>query len=262
MFGRRKIACVLLCASIFGRSKTSAFGLKEFFITSGVLLGSYLVTNEVVGDTGLVSHPALGGFTAKKTLDYLTRDVKKEKELIDDIINAFSTLTGGGRLIGELEKLASIDGKQVDKSKIKINDLKNNAIKETKSVLGDLFNNKGLLSRVKIDSWSISGRSLDDSMISELKGMSLMALWVGIISLFLSKNQLNKIGFVDYSLGCKFDHSAKSVRLSPPDGKMVFTLNNDNSLKFNFDGKDPNSKKSMKLNMTILSRKESKESKK
>lgn len=259
MFGRRKIACVLLCASIFGQSKTSAFGLKEFFVTSGVLLGGYVFANEVAGDTGLVSLPALGGFTAKKTLDYLTRDVKKEEKLIDDIIEAFSALIGGGRLIVELEKLASIDGKQVDKSKIKINDLKNNVIKETTSVLDALINNKGLLSHVKIDSCSILGKSLDNSVINDdVKRGLLVLLWVGIISLSLFKSQLNKIGFVDYSLGCKFDHSAKSVRLSSPDGKMIFTLNNDNSLKFNFDGKDPNSKKRMKLNMTILARKSKK----
>ena len=262
MFGRRKIACVLLCASIFGQSKTSAFGLKEFFITSGVLLGSYLVTNEVVGDTGLVSHPALGGFTAKKTLDYLTRDVKKEKELIDDIINAFSTLTGGGRLIGALEKLAQIDGKQVDKSKIKINDLENNAIKETTSVFDALVNNEGLLSRVKIDSWSIPGRSLDDSMISKLKETSLLSLWGGIIGLFLLKNQLNKTGFVDYSLALKFDHSAKSVCMRSPESKLIFTLNNYNSLQLNFDGKVPGSKENTKFNVTFLSLEESEESKK
>ena len=86
----------------------------------------------------------------------------------------------------------------------------------------------------------------------QIKGMLLAILLVGVASLSFIKSQLNKIGFVEYSLGFKFDHSVKSVRMSASNGNMIFTLNNDNSLKFNLDGKNPKSKENMKFNMTIF----------
>ena len=199
-----------------------------------------------MGDTGLVSHPALGGFTVKKTFDYLTRDVKKEKKLIDDVINAFEVSIGGGRLIAEL---SGLDDKQNDKSKI--SDVVSSLVKRTENLFNSLIN-ENVLSRVKVDSLSTAGKSIDSSEIDDkFKGVLLTVLWGWIIGLNLLKTKLNKIGFVDYSLGFRFDHSAKSVRVNDPKGNTIFTLNNDNSLEFSTDGGDSQNV-SVKFNMTFL----------
>ncbi|MBO6127013.1 MAG: hypothetical protein J6P21_03360 [Clostridia bacterium] len=125
-----------------------------------------------MGDTGLVSHPALGGFTVKKTFDYLTRDVKKEKKLIDDVINAFEVSIGGGRLIAEL---SGLDDKQNDKSKI--SDVVSSLVKRTENLFNSLIN-ENVLSRVKVDSLSTAGKSIDSSEIDDkFKGVLLTVLW-------------------------------------------------------------------------------------
>ena len=46
-------------------------------IGAAALVGAYATANEVLGDTGLVNHPAMGRYTIKKTIGYLMRDFKK-----------------------------------------------------------------------------------------------------------------------------------------------------------------------------------------
>ena len=49
--------------------KTQGMGIgAKVAIGAAALVGAYATANEVLGDTGLVNHPAMGRFTAKKQL--------------------------------------------------------------------------------------------------------------------------------------------------------------------------------------------------
>ena len=102
-FGQKKIAIALACASFLG-NKTSAMTVSPNHLSSGVakndvrkldknkgmcigkkvgilallLAGTYVFTNEVLGDTGLVNHPMLGKYTFKKAIDYFGKVIKKD----------------------------------------------------------------------------------------------------------------------------------------------------------------------------------------
>ena len=79
-FDKKTIATVLAFAALGGQGgpasshsktpkETQGMGIgAKVAIGAAALVGAYATANEVLGDTGLVNHPAMGRFTAKKQL--------------------------------------------------------------------------------------------------------------------------------------------------------------------------------------------------
>ena len=193
--------------------KTQGMGIgAKVAIGAAALVGAYATANEVLGDTGLVNHPAMGRFTAKKTIEYWMRDVKKEEELIDQIIQ-FIDDSGASDIYNSVEL--------------------NNSINEI------LIKKKDLISNIKIDNCSISlGNKEEENDIKLGQLLSLVALNEKFIKVL--KDNLSKIGLSRYSIGgVKFNLSKNSIFFGIPDtsssnmtmlGNTVLTLNNDGSL--------------------------------
>ncbi|MBR0184361.1 MAG: hypothetical protein IJQ10_04365 [Clostridia bacterium] len=182
-------------------------------IGAAALVGAYATANEVLGDTGLVNHPAMGRFTAKKTIEYWMRDVKKEEELIDQIIQ-FIDDSGASDIYNSIEA-------------------KKKALNEI------LMEKKDLISNIKIDNCSISlGNKEEENDIKLGQLLSLVAINENFIKVL--KVNLSKIGLSRYSIGgVKFNLSKNSIFFGIPDtsssnmtmlGNTVLTLNNDGSL--------------------------------
>ena len=198
--------------------KTQGMGIgAKVAIGAAALVGAYATANEVLGDTGLVNHPAMGRFTAKKTIEYWMRDVKKEEELIDQIIQ-FIDDSGASDIYNSVEL--------------------NNSINEI------LIKKKDLISNIKIDNFKIGNCSIslgnkeeeNDIKLGQL--LSLVELNENFIKVL--KDNLSKIGLSRYSIGgVKFNLSKNSIFFGIPDtsssnmtmlGNTVLTLNNDGSL--------------------------------
>ena len=199
--------------------KTQGMGIgAKVAIGAAALVGAYATANEVLGDTGLVNHPAMGRFTAKKTIEYWMRDVKKEEELIDQIIQ-FIDDSGASDIYNSIEA-------------------KKKALNEI------LIKKKDLISNIKIDNFKIGNCSIslgnkeeeNDIKLGQL--LSLVALNENFIKVL--KDNLSKIGLSRYSIGgVKFNLSKNSIFFGIPDisssnmtmlGNTVLTLNNDGSL--------------------------------
>ena len=213
--------------------KTQGMGIgAKVAIGAAALVGAYATANEVLGDTGLVNHPAMGRFTAKKTIEYWMRDVKKEEELIDRIIEF---IDNSGVIDAKEEKLnVNLPSGPNKDQKAKIN-------KATNAIL---MEKKDLISNIKIDNFKIGNCSIslgnkeeeNDIKLGQL--LSLVELNENFIKVL--KDNLSKIGLSRYSIGgVKFNLSKNSIFFGIPDtsssnmtmlGNTVLTLNNDGSL--------------------------------
>jgi hypothetical protein len=263
-FDKKTIATVLAFAALgaggaaSSHSKTpketQGMGIgAKVAIGAAALVGAYATANEVLGDTGLVNHPAMGRFTAKKTIEYWMRDVKKEEELIDRFIEFIDNS-------GAIDIYNSIEAK---KKELDINLLseptESQMAEPEKSRNEILMKNKDLISNIKIDDCPISLKTEEEQ--NNVKFTQFISLANFKKSLNDYKNNLLNSGLSDYSTGIlKFDLSKKSIFINIPDpsslrtkkvgellgseirdfdlwssnitmlGNVVLTLNNDGSL--------------------------------
>ena len=265
-FDKKTIATVLAFAALFGNKtsattvnpqtvgtvggaasshseklkKTQGMGIgAKVAIGAAALVGAYATANEVLGDTGLVNHPAMGRFTAKKTIEYWMRDVKKEEELINRIIEFIDNS-------GAIDIYNSIEAK---KKELDINLLSKpteSQIAELKKSINEiLMENEDLISNIKIDNFKIGNCSISlgkEEEQNNMKFTEFISLAYLRNSLNDQKNNLLNSGLSDYSTGMlKFDLSKNSIFISIPNstssssnitmlGNAVLTLNNDGSL--------------------------------
>lgn len=206
-------------------------------IGTAALVGAYATANEILGDTGLVNHPAMGRFTAKKTIEYWMRDVKKEEELIDRIIEF---IDNSGVIDAKEEKLnVNLPSGPNKDQKAKIN-------KATNAIL---MEKKDLISNIKIDNFKIGNCSIsleNEEEQNKLKLSFLPQLKEIRNQLDGFKSSLSIMGLSGYSVGIlKFDLSKNSIFIGIPNstssssnitmlGNAVLTLNNDDSLTIKF----------------------------
>jgi hypothetical protein len=233
--------------------ETQGMGIDaKVAIGAAALVGAYATANEVLGDTGLVNHPAMGRFTAKKTIEYWMRDVKKEEELIDRFIEFIDNS-------GAIDIYNSIEAK---KKELDINLLSKpteSQMAELEKLINEILKNKDLISNIKIDDCPISLKTEEEQ--NNVKFTQFISLANFKKSLNDYKNNLLNSGLSDYSTGIlKFDLSKKSIFINIPDpsslrtkkvgellgseirdfdlwssnitmlGNVVLTLNNDGSL--------------------------------
>ena len=217
--------------------KTQGMGIgAKVAIGAAALVGAYATANEVLGDTGLVNHPAMGRFTAKKTIEYWMRDVKKEEELIDRIIEFIDNS-------GAIDIYNSIVAKKKDLGINLISKPTESQAELKKSINEILMEKKDLISNIKIDNFKI-----DDCPISlkteeeqnNMKFTQFISLADLKDSLNDQKNNFLNSGLSNYSTGMlKFDLSKNSIFIGIPDltssnitmlGNLILTLNNDGSL--------------------------------
>jgi len=201
-------------------------------IGTAALVGVYATANEILGDTGLVNHPAMGRFTAKKTIEYWMRDVKKEEELIDRIIE-FIDNSGASDIYNSIEAKKKALGISLllQPTKIQMAELE-------KSINEILMEKKDLISNIKIDNCSISLGNKEEE--NDIKLGQLLSLGKIKKSLKGMKDNLSKIDLSSYSIGIvKFNLSKNSIFFGIPDtsssnltmlGNTVFTLNSNGSL--------------------------------
>ena len=214
--------------------KTQGMGIgAKVAIGAAALVGAYATANEVLGDTGLVNHPAMGRFTAKKTIEYWMRDVKKEEELIDQIIQ-FIDDSDASDIYNSIEAKKKALG-----ISLLLQPTKTQIAKLEESINEILMEKKDLISNIKIDNCSISlGNEEEKNNIMFGQLLSLVALNENFIKVL--KDNLSKIGLSRYSIGgVKFNLSKNSIFFGIPDtsssnmtmlGNTVLTLNNDGSL--------------------------------
>ena len=218
-------------------------------IGAAALVGAYVTANEILGDTGLVNHPAMGRFTAKKTIEYWMRDVKKEEELIDRIIEFIDN--SGVIDAKEEESNVNLPSGPNKDQKAKINNATNAILMEKKDLISNIK-----INNFKIDNCSISLGNEEE----ELKLSFLPQLEEIRNRLDGFKSSLSIMGLSGYSMGIlKFDLSKNSIFIGIPNpnptssnitmlGNAVLTLNNDGSLTIKCYSKkftDPCSDKSM-----------------
>lgn len=201
------------------------------------LVGAYATANEILGDTGLVNHPAMGRFTAKKTIEYWMRDVKKEEELID-------------RIIEFIDNSGVIDAKEEEFNvNLPSGPNKDQKAKINKATNAILMEKKDLISNIKIDNFKIGNCSIsleNEEEQNKLKLSFLPQLKEIRNQLDGFKSSLSIMGLSGYSVGIlKFDLSKNSIFIGIPNstssssnitmlGNAVLTLNNDDSLTIKF----------------------------
>ena len=218
--------------------KTQGMGIGAgVAIGTAALVGAYATANEILGDTGLVNHPAMGRFTAKKTIEYWMRDVKKEEELID-------------RIIEFIDNSGVIDAKE-EKLNVNLPSGPNKAqnAKINKATNAILMEKKDLISNIKIDNFKIGNCSIsleNEEEQNKLKLSFLPQLKEIRNQLDGFKSSLSIMGLSGYSVGIlKFDLSKNSIFIGIPNstssssnitmlGNAVLTLNNDDSLTIKF----------------------------
>ena len=160
------------------------------------------------------------------------RDVKKEEELIDQIIQ-FIDDSGASDIYNSIEAKKKDLGINLILKPIESQAELNNSINEI------LMKKKDLISNIKIDDCSISlGNKEEENDIKLGQLLSLVALNENFIKVL--KDNLSKIGLSRYSIGgVKFNLSKNSIFFGIPDtsssnmtmlGNTVLTLNNDGSL--------------------------------
>ena len=197
--------------------KTQGMGIgAKVAIGAAALVGAYATANEVLGDTGLVNHPAMGRYTIKKTIGYLMRDVKKEQELIDQIIQFIDDS-------GAIDIYNLIEAK---KKELDINLLSKPTESQIagleKSANEILMKNKDLISNIKIDNCSISLKTEEKK--NNVKFVQFINLANLKNSLNEYKNNLLNFSLSDYSMGIlKFDLSKKSIFINIPDPSSLRT---------------------------------------
>jgi hypothetical protein len=187
--------------------ETQGMGIDaKVAIGAAALVGAYATANEVLGDTGLVNHPAMGRFTAKKTIEYWMRDVKKEKELIDRFIEFIDNS-------GVIDILIEAKKKELD-----INLLSKpteSQMAELEKLINEILKNKDLISNIKIDDCPISLKTEKEQ--NNIKFTQFISLVNFKKSLNDYKNNLLNSGLSDYSTGIlKFDLSKKSIFINIP----------------------------------------------
>lgn len=245
-FDKKTIATVLAFASLFGNKtsattinpqstgavggaassnseklkKTQGMGIgAKVAIGATALVGAYATANEVLGDTGLVNHPAMGRYTIKKTIEYLTRDIKKEEALIDGIIEF-------------IDKLSTFKTDPNDSPEVQLQKL----IKAQSEVV----KNKDLIPSIKIDVYLANNSPLELNVEGELlEKSSVLKNLLFYKQLFIGvKANLSKMKFSEYCYGnVKFNLSKNNIFISDlkllnpglPDNIFV-TLNKDGSL--------------------------------
>lgn len=188
------------------KTKSMSTGAKVAKVASVVaaVFGTYIITNEVLGDTDLVNHPAMGRFTFKKTIGYFSRDVKKEEALIDRIIEFIDKL-------GTFN-LDKINLDMVDKNAV--NAIQQELIKAQSEVV---IKNEKLIPGITIDMYSIGNppfdiRELDSHGTFKEKLNILKNLLFYRLLLADIKARLAKMKFSEYSYGdVKFNLSKNSV---------------------------------------------------
>lgn len=179
------------------KTKSMSTGAKVASVVAAVF-GTYIITNEVLGDTDLVNHPAMGRFTFKKTIGYFSRDVKKEEALID-------------RIIEFIDKLGPFNLDMVDENAV--NAIQQELIKAQNEVV---IKNKQLIPDITIDMYSINNSPLDIGKLGghdlEEKSIILRSLLFYRLLLADIKARLAKMKFSEYSYGnVKFNLSKNSV---------------------------------------------------
>lgn len=179
------------------KTKSISTGAKVASVVAAVF-GTYIITNEVLGDTDLVNHPAMGRFTFKKTIGYFSRDVKKEEALID-------------RIIEFIDKLGPFNLDMVDENAV--NAIQQELIKAQNEVV---IKNKQLIPDITIDMYSINNSPLDIGKLGghdlEEKSIILRSLLFYRLLLADIKARLAKMKFSEYSYGnVKFNLSKNSV---------------------------------------------------
>lgn len=187
------------------KTKSMSTGAKVAKIASVVAaaFGTYIITNEVLGDTDLVNHHAMGRFTFKKTIGYFSRDVKKEEALIDRIIEFIDKL-------GTFN-LDKINLDMVDKNAV--NAIQQELIKAQNEVV---IKNEKLIPGITMDMYSIDNSPLDIGKLGghdlEEKSIILRNLLFYRLLLAGIKARLAKMKFSEYSCGyVKFNLSKNSV---------------------------------------------------
>jgi hypothetical protein len=255
-FDKKTIATVLAFAALFGNKtsattvnpqtvgavggaasshseklkKTQGMGIgAKVAIGAAALVGAYATANEVLGDTGLVNHPAMGRYTIKKTIGYLMRDFKKEEALIDNIVE-FIDNSGANEVFELFSKKLKNLGIDV-KSLLSGNFLPNVTQTQKQEILKAkneiLAENKNLVSNIKIDKYSLGFNTEEDKNVTKLELLNLLP----IISISLKSISENLKDFSYHSTGVfKSDLSKNSVFLGNEDINFILTLNNDGSL--------------------------------
>ena len=205
-------------------------------IGAAALVGAYATANEVLGDTGLVNHPAMGRFTAKKTIEYWMRDVKKEEKLIDQIIQ-FIDNSGASDIYN------SIEAKKKDLGINLLSKPIESQAELEQSINEILMEKKDLISNIEIDNFKIGNCSISLGNEEEQNNMKFNQ-FISLVNLRNSlndqKNNFLNSGLSNYSTGIlKFDLSKNSIFIGIPNltssnitmlGNTVLTLNNDGSL--------------------------------
>ena len=192
------------------KTKSMSTGAKVASVVAAVF-GTYIITNEVLGDTDLVNHPAMGRFTFKKTIGYFSRDVKKEEALID-------------RIIEFIDKLGTFNLDKINLDKINLDMVDKNAVNAIQQEFIKLQNevvikNKKLIPGITIDMYSIGNSPFDireGSNGALLEKSSILKNLLIYRSLFAGiKARLAKMKFSEYSYGdVKFNLSKNSVFIS------------------------------------------------
>ncbi len=211
-------------------------------IGTAALFGAYATANEILGDTGLVNHPAMGRFTAKKTIEYWMRDVKKEEELIDRIIE-FIDNSGAINICNSIHSAIYAKEKELNVNLLS-GPNKAQKAKINKVANAILMEDKDLIPNIRIDSCSEDLETEEKK--NEMK-FSLLYVLTQIIN-NESKGDLLKVSFSEYSIGVlKFDLAKNRVFINVPNqtssnmtmlSSIVLTLNNNGSLTFKFYAKE------------------------
>lgn len=237
-FDKKTIATVLAFAALLGNktSKTQGMGIGAKVATgAAVLVGAYAIANEVLGDIGLVNHPAMGRFTAKKTIGYFMRDVEKQKALIDKIIKFIDKLSkfelNAGSLLLWPQQLMRAQSIVVEKNKQLIPSIKIDEYSVNNSSFA-LSNEVAFIEKSNMLKFLLQLKLILVSIKVNLAEMKLSEYSLGEIKFNLSKNNV----FMDFL-------SSKSLDPGLPDN-ISLTLNKDSSLtikqffkKSNFDGR-------------------------
>lgn len=187
------------------KTKSMSTGAKVAKIASVVAaaFGTYIITNEVLGDTDLVNHHAMGRFTFKKTIGYFSRGVKKEEALIDRIIEFIDKL---GTFNLDKINLYMMDKNAVHAIQQELIKIQNEVVIKNEKLIPGITMDMYSIDNSPLDIGKLGGHVLEEKSIILRNLLLYRSLLAGI------KARLAKMKFSEYSYGyVKFNLSKNSV---------------------------------------------------